>query len=134
MVQVTMPKPYIKYKIISSSRSWDICYESVNGRTRWLQYSPHSSHSMNGGIKININQSLIMKRVFKQWWSAIPPISTHNHLSSRRAEIKLPTVVVIGTNCIGRRISSYHTIPPWWPPSSANQMRIAILNKNCQKK
>jgi hypothetical protein len=27
-VQVTMPKPYIKYKIISSSRSWDICYES----------------------------------------------------------------------------------------------------------
>jgi hypothetical protein len=25
-VQVTMPKPYIKYKIISSSRSWDICY------------------------------------------------------------------------------------------------------------
>ena len=32
-VQVTMPKPYIKYKIISSSRSWDICYESVNGRT-----------------------------------------------------------------------------------------------------
>ena len=37
-VQVTMPKPYIKYKIISSSRSWDICYESVNGRTRWLQY------------------------------------------------------------------------------------------------
>jgi hypothetical protein len=33
MVQVTMPKPYIKYKIISSSRSWDICYESVNGRT-----------------------------------------------------------------------------------------------------
>jgi hypothetical protein len=43
-----MPKPYIKYKIISSSRSWDICYESVNGRTRWLQYSPHS---MSGGIK-----------------------------------------------------------------------------------
>jgi hypothetical protein len=35
-VQVTMPKPYIKYKIISSSRSWDICYESVNGRTdKW---------------------------------------------------------------------------------------------------
>jgi hypothetical protein len=32
-VQVTMPKPYIKYKIISSSRSRDICYESVNGRT-----------------------------------------------------------------------------------------------------
>ena len=30
-IQVTMPKPYIKYKIISSSRSWDICYESVNG-------------------------------------------------------------------------------------------------------
>jgi hypothetical protein len=45
--QVTMPKPYIKYKIISSSRSWDICYESVNGRTRWLQYSPLS---MSGGI------------------------------------------------------------------------------------
>jgi hypothetical protein len=49
-VQVTMPKPYIKYQIISSSRSWDICYENVNGRTngqingrtdgrtRWLQY------------------------------------------------------------------------------------------------
>ena len=33
---------YIKYKIISSCRSWDICYESVNGRTRWLQYSSHS--------------------------------------------------------------------------------------------
>ena len=52
MVQVTMPKPYIKYKIISSSRSWDICYESVNGwsngRTRWLQYSPLST---SGGIK-----------------------------------------------------------------------------------
>jgi hypothetical protein len=32
-VQVTMPKPYIKYKIISSSRSRYICYESVNGRT-----------------------------------------------------------------------------------------------------
>jgi hypothetical protein len=31
-VQVTIPKPYIKYKIISSSRSRDICYESVNGR------------------------------------------------------------------------------------------------------
>ena len=46
-VQVTMPKPYIKYKIISSSRSWDICYKSVNGRTRWLQYSPLS---MSGGI------------------------------------------------------------------------------------
>jgi hypothetical protein len=28
MVQVTMPKSYIKYKIISSSRSWDICYKS----------------------------------------------------------------------------------------------------------
>jgi hypothetical protein len=46
-----MPKPYIKYKIISSSRSWDICYESVNkrtdGQTRWLQYSPLS---MSGGI------------------------------------------------------------------------------------
>jgi hypothetical protein len=27
-VQVTMQKPYIKYKIISSSRSWDICYKS----------------------------------------------------------------------------------------------------------
>ena len=27
MVQITMPKPYIKYKIISSSRSGDICYE-----------------------------------------------------------------------------------------------------------
>ena len=26
-------KPYIKYQIISSSRSRDICYESVNGRT-----------------------------------------------------------------------------------------------------
>jgi hypothetical protein len=25
-VQVTMPKPYIKYKIISSCRSWDNCY------------------------------------------------------------------------------------------------------------
>jgi hypothetical protein len=37
-VQVTMPKPYIKYKIISSSRSWDICYESVNGRTRCSFY------------------------------------------------------------------------------------------------
>jgi hypothetical protein len=33
MVQVTMPKPYIKYKIISSSRSRDICYKSVNGWT-----------------------------------------------------------------------------------------------------
>ena len=42
-----MPKPYIKYKIISSSRSWDICHESVNGRTRWLQNSPLS---MSGGI------------------------------------------------------------------------------------
>jgi hypothetical protein len=28
MVQVTMPKPYIKYKIISSSRNWNICYEN----------------------------------------------------------------------------------------------------------
>jgi hypothetical protein len=25
-----MPKPYIKYKIISSSRSWDNCYESFH--------------------------------------------------------------------------------------------------------
>jgi hypothetical protein len=31
--------------VISSSRSWDICYESVNGRTRWLQYSPHSRYN-----------------------------------------------------------------------------------------
>jgi hypothetical protein len=58
-VQVIMPKPYIKYKIISSSRSRDIRYESVNGRTngqtRWLQYSPLS---MRGGI-INIKSSLI---------------------------------------------------------------------------
>jgi hypothetical protein len=46
-----MPKPYIKYKIISSSRSWDICYESVNGRTRWLQYSPLST---SGGIMIKV--------------------------------------------------------------------------------
>ena len=29
-IQVTMPKPYIKYKLISSSRSWDICYESFH--------------------------------------------------------------------------------------------------------
>ena len=29
-VQVTMPKQYIKYKIISSGRSWDICYENVH--------------------------------------------------------------------------------------------------------
>jgi hypothetical protein len=28
--QVTMPKPCIKYKIISSSRSWDICYENFH--------------------------------------------------------------------------------------------------------
>jgi hypothetical protein len=28
-VQVTMPKPHIKYKIISCSRSWDICYENT---------------------------------------------------------------------------------------------------------
>jgi hypothetical protein len=27
-----MPKPYIKYKIISSSRSWDNCYESFHYR------------------------------------------------------------------------------------------------------
>jgi hypothetical protein len=58
-VQVTMSKPYIKYKIISSSRSWDICDKNVNGqtngqtdgrmdrRTRWLQYSPLSK---SGGI------------------------------------------------------------------------------------
>jgi hypothetical protein len=25
-----MPKPHIKYKIVSSSRSWDICYESFH--------------------------------------------------------------------------------------------------------
>ena len=29
-VQVTMQKPYIKYKINSSSRSWDICCESFH--------------------------------------------------------------------------------------------------------
>jgi hypothetical protein len=29
-VQVTMPKPYIEYKIISSSRSRDNCYESFH--------------------------------------------------------------------------------------------------------
>jgi hypothetical protein len=26
-VQFTMQKPYIKYKITSSSRNWDICYK-----------------------------------------------------------------------------------------------------------
>jgi hypothetical protein len=29
-VQVTMPKPYIKYKIISSCRSWDTSYENFH--------------------------------------------------------------------------------------------------------
>jgi hypothetical protein len=31
-----MPKPYIKYKIISSSRSWDICYKSFMALAWWL--------------------------------------------------------------------------------------------------
>jgi hypothetical protein len=29
-VKVPMPKPYIKYKIISSSKSWDICYKNFH--------------------------------------------------------------------------------------------------------
>ena len=50
-------------------RSWDICYESVNGRTngqtRWLQYSPLS---MRGGI-INIKSSLIDWLLFNVKWA-----------------------------------------------------------------
>ena len=109
-VQVAMQKPYIKYKIISSSRSWDICNKSfyyanmnnskshckqeadvretwkgetwynspckshisniksflpveaeiyvkkvwTDGRTRWLQYSPHSYPLYEWGYKMII--------------------------------------------------------------------------------
>jgi hypothetical protein len=49
-----MPKSCIKNKIISSSSSWDIFNESVNGRTngrtKWLQYNPLST---SGGIMRN---------------------------------------------------------------------------------
>jgi hypothetical protein len=39
---------YIKYKIISSSRSWDICYESVNGRTNgWWNVAKKGKILMN---------------------------------------------------------------------------------------
>ena len=46
-VKVTIPKSCIKNTIISSSSSWDIFNDNVNGRTRWLQYSPLST---SGGI------------------------------------------------------------------------------------
>jgi hypothetical protein len=73
---ITMPKPYIKYKIISSSRSWEICYENVNGRTdkrtdkrtdgrtRWLQYSPHS---MSGGIISWLRCHMWIRNCFPFW-------------------------------------------------------------------
>ena len=93
MVQVTMPNPYIKYKIISSSRSWDICYESVNGRTngqtRWLQYSPLS---MSGGIillKVALNTitlNLTHYILFVSYWSITPLINHSILLRSRLIE------------------------------------------------
>ena len=35
MVQVTMPKPYTKYKIIASNRSLEICYEKFPFPQTW---------------------------------------------------------------------------------------------------
>jgi hypothetical protein len=47
MVQVTMPKPYIKYKIISSSRSGDICYENFH-------YGKHENSKSHGKQEVDV--------------------------------------------------------------------------------
>ena len=64
-VQVIMPKPYPKYQIICSSKSQDVCYESVNGRTNERQGDCNIAHTPRSGNIIPLGSLLHQKRIHR---------------------------------------------------------------------